>query len=317
MLVTGGAGFIGSNFVHYVLKQREDVQIVVLDALTYAGNMENLASVDPARCTFIRGDIRNATDVDRAIAGCDWVVHFAAESHVDRSIATALPFVHTNVEGTLRVLEAARTHAVTRFIQISTDEVYGNAQAPDGLPRPSRESDPFRPFSPYAASKAGAESLVYAYWQTYRLPVVITRSSNNYGPRQHPEKQLPLFITRALADQTLPIYGNGRNTRDWIYVDDHCAAILTTLLADAELVVGEIFNIGTGQERSVLENAQAVLQALEKPESLLEFVTDRPGHVLRHAVDTTKIRERLQWAPTVSFEQGISRTINWYKNAYD
>jgi dTDP-glucose 4,6-dehydratase len=313
ILVTGGAGFIGSNFVRYLLKALPEVRVTVLDKLTYAGNLENLAEISTdQRFTFVQGDICDAQVVSTAMRNCDWVVNFAAETHVDRSILDPSAFVRTDVEGTLILLEAARQHQITRFIQISTDEVYGNAEAPDGTSRPSLETDALKPLSPYAASKAGADRLAFSYWATYGVPVVITRCSNNYGPYQYPEKQLPLFITNALAGRPLPIYGDGKNTRDWIHVDDHCAALLTLLQAPGDQVAGETFNIGAGQERSILENAQMILEILGLPSSLITFVPDRPGHVRRHAVNWTKLTERFGWTPKISFEQGIKDTITWY-----
>jgi dTDP-glucose 4,6-dehydratase len=321
ILVTGGAGFIGSNFVHHLLRALPDVpdvRVVVLDKLTYAGNRENLADVwDDARFAFVHGDICDRAAVQRAMHGADWVVNFAAETHVDRSIVAAGAFVRTDVEGTYTLLEAARAAGVARFVQISTDEVYGNAEAPDGTSRPSLESDALKPLSPYAASKAGADRLAFAYWATYGLPVVITRCSNNYGPYQYPEKQLPLFITNALANRPLPVYGDGANTRDWIHVDDHCAALLLLLGAPAEQVVGEVFNIGAGEERSILDNARTVLAALGLPnadaDERITFVADRLGHVRRHAVDAAKLRERLGWQPQVGFAAGMAQTVAWYQ----
>jgi dTDP-glucose 4,6-dehydratase len=315
IFVTGGAGFIGSGFVRHVLRALPGVRVVVYDKLTYAGNLENLTPVsDHPGFRFVRGDICDAPTVREAMRGCDWVVNFAAETHVDRSIADPSAFVRTDVEGTYVLLEAARELGIQRFLQISTDEVYGNAEAPDGTSRPSLETDALNPLSPYAASKAGADRLAFSYWATYGLPVTVTRCSNNYGPCQYPEKQLPLFITNALAGRALPVYGDGRNTRDWIYVDDHCTALETILQAPAEQVVGEVFNIGTEEERSILENARTVLSALELPESLITFVPDRLGHVRRHAVDSAKLRQRLGWAPQTRFEQGIAETIAWYRD---
>ncbi len=322
ILVTGGAGFIGSNFVRYVLETMPRAHVVVFDKLTYAGNLENLASVrrDPhlaARFSFVQGDICDAAAVRAAMAGCDWALNFAAETHVDRSIVAPGAFVRTDVEGTYTLLEAARESSVARFIQISTDEVYGNAEAPDGTSRPSLETDALKPLSPYAASKAGADRLAFSYWATYGLPVVVTRCSNNYGPFQYPEKQLPLFITNALSRRALPVYGDGRNTRDWIHVDDHCAALCAILDAPAEQTLGEVFNIGTNDERSILENARAILELLELPadgpESLITFVPDRLGHVRRHAVDATKLRQRLGWAPQVTYRDGLAETVRWYR----
>lgn len=314
LLVTGGAGFIGSNFVRYVLRALPEISVTVLDKLTYAGNLDNLAEVSAdTRYTFIQGDICDAGVVSQAMQGCDWVVNFAAETHVDRSILDPSAFVRTDVEGTLVLLEAGRKQRVARFIQISTDEVYGNAEAPDGTSRPSLETDALKPLSPYAASKAGADRLAFSYWATYGLPVIVTRCSNNYGPYQYPEKQLPLFITNALAGRPLPVYGNGANTRDWIHVNDHCAALVAILQAPAEQVVGEVFNIGAGEERSILENAHLILGTLGLPESLITFVPDRLGHVRRHAVNSARLEERLGWEATIPFEIGIAETITWYR----
>jgi dTDP-glucose 4,6-dehydratase len=314
ILVTGGAGFIGSNFVRYLLGVHSDARVVVLDKLTYAGNEENLLPVrDNLQLTFIRGDVCDWHAVRQAMQGCDWVVNFAAETHVDRSIVDPGAFVRTDVEGTYTLLEVARELGVERFVQISTDEVYGNAEAPDGTSRPSLESDALKPLSPYAASKAGADRLAYSYWATYGLPVVITRCSNNYGPYQYPEKQLPLFIANALADRPLPVYGNGRNTRDWIYVLDHCRALQKILEAPAELVNGEVFNVGASEERSIVDNAQVILDRLGKSHDLISFVPDRLGHVVRHAVDTTKLTTTLGWQPQIRFQEGIDSTIDWYR----
>ncbi len=318
ILVTGGAGFIGSNFVRYVLQAMPKAQVVVLDKLTYAGNVENLAVVrqDPRlgpRCSFVEGDICDAAAMRAAMADCDWALNFAAETHVDRSIVDPGAFVRTDVEGTYTLLEAAREQSITRFIQISTDEVYGNAEAPDGTSRPSLETDALKPLSPYAASKAGADRLAFSYWATYGLPVVVTRCSNNYGPNQYPEKQLPLFITNALAGRSLPVYGDGRNTRDWIHVDDHCAALCAILEAPEQQVLGEVFNIGANEERSILANARTILELLDLDEDLISFVPDRLGHVRRHAVDASKLRERLGWAPQVAFRAGLAATVAWYR----
>ena len=318
VLVTGGAGFIGSAFVRHLLRpgvhRGPGVNVVVLDKLTYAGSERNLASVrgDP-RLRFVRGDICDCEVVLETMRGCDWVVNFAAETHVDRSIVDPGAFVRTDVEGTYILLEAARALGVRRFIQISTDEVYGNAEAPDGSSRPSLESDALKPLSPYAASKAGADRLAFSYWATYGLPVVVTRCSNNYGPYQYPEKQLPLFILNALHDRPLPVYGDGRQTRDWIHVSDHCAALEALLLAPAAVVEGEVFNIGAAEERSIVENARQILMLLGKSEELLRFVDDRLGHVRRHAVDTTKLRQRIGWRPRVPFSTGLRDTVDWYR----
>ncbi|HEY7126445.1 MAG TPA: dTDP-glucose 4,6-dehydratase [Ktedonobacterales bacterium] len=317
VLVTGGAGFIGSHFTRLLLEQHPDYRVTVLDALTYAGSRANLRAVEGhPGFRFVQGDICDQEIVAEAMQGCDWVVNFAAETHVDRSIVAPGAFLKTDVEGTFVLLEAAKTANISRFIQISTDEVYGEARAPDGRSRPSLETDALMPRSPYAASKAGADRLAYSYWATYGLPVAITRCSNNYGSHQYPEKQLPLFIVNALQDRPLPIYGTGQNTRDWIHVRDHCAALEALLHAPAELVEGQVFNIGGGAERSILQNAEAVLEILGKPQSLLRFVPDRPGHVLRHAVDSTKLRQTLSWEPEVPFEEGLRQTISWYASQH-
>jgi len=315
ILVTGGAGFIGSNFVHSLISQYPEDEVVILDKLTYAGNLENLSSVLPLkRCTFIQGDIADRMAVWQAIQGCQAVVNFAAETHVDRSILSADDFIQTNIVGTHVLLEAARRSHIQRFIQISTDEVYGNACSPEGVSRPSIETDVQKPMSPYAATKAGADNLVYAYWTTYHLPVIITRCGNNYGPYQYPEKQLPLFILNALEDRPLPIYGNGQNIRDWVHVSDHASAILTLLHWKGEEVYGEVFNVGSNEERTILQNAHSVLQILEKPLSLIHFVKDRQGHVFRHAVDASKLKKTCSWQPGMSFTEGIRQTIEWYQS---
>jgi len=312
ILVTGGAGFIGSNFVCSLLARYPEYEVVVLDKLTYAGNINNLSSVlSLENCRFIRGDIADPIAVQQAMQGCQAVVNFAAETHVDRSILSCDAFIRTNIEGTHVLLEAARKHSVRRFIQISTDEVYGNALSPEGISRPSLETDALRPMSPYAASKAAADCLAYSYWTTYRLPVVITRCGNNYGPHQYPEKQLPLFILNAIEDRPLPIYGTGENIRDWIHVYDHAAAIMTLLHQD-DTVHGEIFNVGAGEERTVLQNAHIVLQLVEKPQSLIHFVGDRQGHVFRHAVNASKLKRVTNWQAQISFTEGIKQTVAWY-----
>lgn len=310
VLVTGGMGFIGSNFIRYMLRNYNDIKIVNLDKLTYAGNPENLGDVDRTRHYFVRGDICDASVVDEVMKKCDAVVHFAAETHVDRSIRNAGDFVQTDVYGTFVLLEAARKYGVKKFIHISTDEVYGEAPG-----RPSREDDPLMPKSPYAASKAGADRLAFSYYCTYGLPVIITRCSNNYGPYQYPEKLIPLFVTNAIDDQPLPVYGTGRNTRDWIYVEDHCRAIDALLRMEEN--EGEVFNIGAREEKSVLEIASIILSTLDKPESLIRFVEDRPGHVSRHAVDTKKIEMKVGWRPAFEFKEAIRRTIEWYKEHED
>jgi dTDP-glucose 4,6-dehydratase len=304
LLVTGGAGFIGSNFTRRAAKQGHD--LVVLDKLTYAGNLENLRDLlDAKRIRFVKGDVCDRVLVDRLAKEADAVVHFAAETHVDRSILEAGDFVQTDVVGTFSVLEACRKAEVDRVVHISTDEVFGEAEG-----EPCREDAPLMPKSPYAASKAGADRLAFSYFATYGLPVVISRCTNNYGPYQHPEKLIPLFVTNALEDKPLPVYGSGKNTRDWIHVDDHCAAL--DCLLEAKGVEGEVFNIGASEEHSVNEIAAAILKILGKPKSLLKAVPDRPGHVRRHAVDTRKIRAKLHWKPSRLFSEGLEETVRWY-----
>lgn len=301
LLVTGGAGFIGSNYVRHVLATTEDVTVTTLDALTYAGNKRNLHGVlDDPRHTFIEGDIRDRELVDEYVSSADEVVNFAAESHVDRSIEGAAPFVTTNIGGTQTLLDAALDHGVDRFVQISTDEVYG--EITEGY---FHEDDRLTPRNPYAATKAGADLLARSYYTTHDLPVVITRSSNNYGPYQHPEKLVPKLIERATAGESLPIYGDGSNVREWIYVLDNCRAIETVRTDGA---VGETYNIGSGEELTNLEVARAVVDEVGASENLIEFVEDRPGHDQRYALETSKIRE-LGWAPEWSFEDGLEATV--------
>jgi dTDP-glucose 4,6-dehydratase len=304
ILVTGGAGFIGSNFARLAVRKGHDV--VVFDMLTYAGNIENIRDLlDAGKIEFVQGDVCDARAVREVVRGCDGIVHFAAATHVDRSILEAGTFVQTDVVGTYVLLEAARKENVARFEHISTDEVYGESG-----PRPSREDSPLRPKSPYAASKAGADRLAYAYHATYEMPVVITRCVNNYGPYQHPEKAIPLFTICALVGHPLPVYGSGRNRREWIHVDDHAEALLAVLRAKG--VEGETFNIGTGERRSTIHIARAVVDALEKPRSLIGRVADRPGHVMSHAVDSGKIRRRIGWKPTRTFAAGLPETVRWF-----
>jgi dTDP-glucose 4,6-dehydratase len=306
VLVTGGAGFIGSNFVHYFLERHPASHVVVLDALTYAGRRENLDGVPARSLTFVHGDIRDAEAVARAMDGCDLVLNFAAESHVDRSIETPGEFIQTDVFGVFVLCEEARRRRVRRFIQISTDEVYGEV-----LEGHSTEEWPLMPRSPYAASKAGGDRLAYAYHATYGLPVVVTRCSNNYGPRQYPEKLVPLFITNAIEDQPLPVYGNGLNRRDWLHVEDHCAALLALL--EHPGIEGETFNIGAQHELDVLTITAAILRLLDKPETLIRHVEDRPGHDRRYAVDSSKLTRRVGWRPSIDFEDGITRTVRWFE----
>ena len=304
ILVTGGAGFIGSNFVHYVLEEHDEDEVVTLDALTYAGSKDNLEGVlDHSRHEFVEGDIRNRELVTELIDDADAVVNFAAESHVDRSIEGAKPFVTTNVEGTRTLLDAAKDVGIDRFLQISTDEVYG--QILDGT---FSESDPLNPRNPYAATKAGADLLAQSYQTTHDLPVVITRTCNNFGPRQHPEKLIPKFIQNAAAGETLPVYGDGSNVREWIYVEDNCRA-LDLVLREGE--PGEIYNIGSDTEKTNLEVTQAILDAVGADDDLIEFVDDRAGHDQRYALNTEKVRA-LGWDPEYTFEEGLRRTVDYY-----
>jgi dTDP-glucose 4,6-dehydratase len=304
LLVTGGAGFIGSNFVRHVLETYPDYQVMVLDKLTYAGNLDNLLRVkDSPRFHFQQGDINDTDLVDGLMAQVDAVANFAAETHVDRSILDPGAFIQTDVHGVWVLLEAARRHGVSRFLQVSTDEVYGHV--PVGS---SREDDRLAPRSPYSASKAGGEMLVQAYWSTYELPVVISRGSNTIGPYQYPEKAVPLFITNAMEDQPLPIYGDGRQRRDWMHVDDHCSG-LDVILHRGE--PGRAYNVGAGNERENLEVVTTILDLLGKPRRLMQFVVDRPGHDRRYSVDTTRLRA-LGWAPCRDFRAALEATVAWY-----
>ena len=307
VLVTGGAGFIGSNFVRYILEVHPDYEVVNLDLLTYAGNLENLADLEGREnYRFVRGDIADAGLLDRLFAeGVDGVVNFAAESHVDRSIEAPGHFLATNILGTQALLEAARRYRVNRFLQISTDEVYGSLAGEGAF----TEESPLAPNSPYSASKASADLLCRVYWKTYGLPVVVTRCSNNYGPYQFPEKLIPLFITNALADEPLPVYGDGLYVRDWIYVRDHCKA-LDRVLHDGR--AGEIYNVGADAERTNLEITRTILEKLDKDTGLVRHVKDRPGHDRRYAIDSSKIQTELGWRPETSFQDGMADTIDWY-----
>uniref|UniRef100_A0A7V4CNK4 dTDP-glucose 4,6-dehydratase n=1 Tax=Fervidobacterium pennivorans TaxID=93466 RepID=A0A7V4CNK4_FERPE len=311
VLVTGGAGFIGSNFIHYLVEKHPSYRVVCLDKLTYAGNLANLKGIlgrDNFR--FVKGDICDKELVYQIFEEerPDMVVNFAAESHVDRSIENPDIFLKTNVIGTQVLLDACRKYGVRRFHQISTDEVYGDLP----LDRPDlkfTENSPLKPSSPYSASKAAADLLVLSYHKTYNIPVTISRCSNNYGPYQFPEKLIPLMIINALQDKPLPIYGDGRNVRDWIHVRDHCEAIDLILHKGKE---GEIYNVGGNNERSNIEVVRTILKEIGKSESLIKFVKDRPGHDRRYALDITKIKEELGWAPSISFEEGLKSTIKWY-----
>jgi len=305
ILVTGGAGFIGSNFIHYLLDNYPKINIINLDKLTYAGNLDNLRDVeDDPRYEFIQGDIRDRALVAKIIPRVEGIVHLAAETHVDRSILDAGEFILTDVFGTFILLDVARQTAhLEFFLHVSTDEVYGSRET--GY---FTENDPLNPSSPYAASKAGADRLAHAYWVTYRLPVIIVRPSNNYGPYQYPEKFIPLFITNALEDKTLPLYGTGENVRDWLFVEDHCRA-LELVIEKGQ--VGEVYNIGANNEIPNIMVARQITHLLEKPEDLIKLVKDRPGHDRRYALDCQKIK-KLGWAPQVSFEEGLRRTVEWY-----
>lgn len=313
IIVTGGAGFIGSNFVFYELKNHPEDRIVCFDKLTYAGNLATLASVmNNPNFRFVKGDIADKNDVEKLFEEekPDIVVNFAAESHVDRSIEDPGLFLKTNILGTQVLMDACRKYGIKRYHQVSTDEVYGDLP----LDRPDlffTEDTPIHTSSPYSSSKAGADLLVLAYHRTFGLPVTITRCSNNYGPYHFPEKLIPLIISRALADESLPVYGTGENVRDWLYVEDHCAAIDLVIRKGRE---GEVYNIGGHNEKTNLEVVKTILKQLGKPESLITYVTDRPGHDMRYAIDPTKIHNELGWLPATKFDDGIKKTIDWYLN---
>ena len=310
-LVTGGAGFIGGNFAHYMVNTYPEDQIVVLDLLTYAGNLETLEPImNKPNFKFVKGDIRDREFIDQLFAEekFDMVVNFAAETHVDRSGEDPEVFITTTIIGTQVLMDACRKYGIQRYHQVSTDEVYGDLP----LDRPDlffTEETPIHTSSPYSAAKAGADLLVQAYHRTFKLPVTISRCSNNYGPYHFPEKLIPLMISRALADESLPVYGDGMNVRDWLHVYDHCTAIDLILRKGR---VGEVYNIGGHNEKTNLEVVKTILAALNKPESLIHFVKDRPGHDLRYAMDPTKIETELGWKPKYTFETGIPQTIDWY-----
>ncbi len=311
ILVTGGCGFIGSNFIHYYLKKYPGDSLINVDKLTYAGNLKNLSALSPSpRYAFIRGDIADPLQMEEIISqGVEGIVNFAAESHVDRSIEAPMDFMRTNVFGTFVLLEAVRkvsSKGRIRFLHVSTDEVYGSL----GETGAFAEETPMAPNSPYAASKASADLMVRVYHHTYGLPTLITRCSNNYGPYQFPEKLIPLLISNAIEGKTLPIYGDGLNVRDWIHVEDHCRGLDLVLHQGKE---GEVYNIGGQSEKTNLSVARTILDHLGKPHSLLRFVTDRPGHDRRYAIDFSKIQKTLGWAPSISFEEGIRQTIDWYQ----
>lgn len=312
ILVTGGAGFIGSNFIRHMLAPGRAVELTNLDCLTYAGNPENLIEIegDP-RYRFVKVDISDTRAVESAMDyDFDAIINFAAETHVDRSIVDSSQFVRTNVLGTQVLLDVARKGKIPRFVQVSTDEVYGTL----GETGKFTEQTPLAPNSPYSASKASADLLVRAYHETYGMNTVITRCSNNYGPFQFPEKLIPLMVLNALEEKPLPVYGDGLNVRDWLFVPDHCRALEKVLLEGRP---GRIYNIGGNQERKNLEVVEAILEILGKPRSLIRYVKDRPGHDRRYAIDSTRIQEELGWIPEVSFEQGLEKTVNWYREHHD
>lgn len=310
MLITGGCGFIGANFVRFVL-DNSDYEICVLDALTYAGRKDNLPSNPDSkkRLEFVHGNIDDVDCVNRLFKTNDFdiVFNFAAESHVDRSIESTAPFIQSNIVGTHTLLEAAMRYDTLRFVQISSDEVYGSLDLEDDA---FTEGHPIEPNSPYSASKASADLLIRSYHHTFGFPAIITRCSNNYGPYQHVEKFIPKIVTNAMRDKSIPVYGKGKNIRDWIYVSDHCEAIW---LAGMKGVIGEVYNIGSGNELENIEIVKFILDVMGKPHSLIEFVTDRLGHDLRYAMNYDKISKELSWSPWVDFLEGIRHTVNWYR----
>ena len=306
LLVTGGAGFIGSNFIRHILGKYPDYHVTNLDKLTYCGNLENLRDVEKHRnYRFVKGDIADKDVVEKLVKGCDSIINFAAESHVDRSIQDAAEFVRTNVFGTYTLLEAAKKFGVAQYIQISTDEVYGSIARGH-----SKEGDPLEPNSPYSATKAGADLLARSYFSTFKLPVIITRSSNNFGPNQYPEKVIPLFITNLMAGKKVPLYADGMNVRDWLFVADNCEAIDVVMHKGK---AGEIYNIGVGSEITNMELTHTLLKILGKDESSIEYVKDRPGHDRRYALDVSKL-SALGWKPRHEFKTAIELTVEWYKN---
>ncbi len=306
LLVTGGAGFIGSNFIRHIRQEHPDWEITNLDKLTYAGNLENLKDIqDQPGYHFVKGDIADRKLIDKLLnQGFDVIVNFAAESHVDRSILDASPFIETNVKGTQVLLEGAKKHAIQRFLQVSTDEVYGSIDSG----RFTEESS-LSPNSPYSASKTAADLLCRAYFKTHQVPAIVTRCTNNFGPYQFPEKLIPLAVTNALEDKPIPVYGDGLNIRDWIFVSDHCRA-LDDIIQKGQ--PGKIYNIGGGNEKTNLELIRKLLELLNKPQSLMQFVTDRPAHDRRYAVDCARITAELDWKPAYSFEKALSATVDWY-----
>jgi len=308
ILVTGGAGFIGSNFIRYLIKKYPEYKIVNLDLLTYAGNLENLRDIEKSlNYKFVKGDIADKDLVNELVKDADTIVNFAAESHVDRSILNSAAFIHTNIVGTHNLLEAAKVNGGKRFHHISTDEVYGHLGPNDP---PFNEKTSYAPRSPYSASKAAADHLVKAYYHTYRLPVTISNCSNNYGPYQFPEKLHALFITNLLENKKVPLYGDGKQIRDWLYVEDHCEAI-DLIIHQGK--IGETYCVGGNCEKTNLEITQKILELLGKGEEMIEYVSDRPGHDRRYAIDFSKIKAELGWEPRTSFEEGMKKTVEWYK----
>lgn len=313
LLITGGAGFIGSNFLHYMSDTYPDYELINYDLLTYAGNLENLKSLENnSKCHFVKGDICNGELLSHIIKqyNINGIINFAAESHVDRSILGAEAFVRTNVLGTQVLLDAARNHNIERFLQVSTDEVYGSLGAEGYF----TEETPLQPNSPYSASKTGADCLVRAAWETFQYPALITRCSNNYGPYQFPEKLIPLMTINALNDKELPVYGDGKNVRDWLHVKDHCRAIDIVFHKGN---AGEVYNVGGNNEKQNIEIVKLILEKLGKPDSLIKYVKDRPGHDKRYAIDASKIKSQLGFEPEYTFEKGIEETINWYLDNKD
>ncbi|MFJ8452708.1 dTDP-glucose 4,6-dehydratase [Bacillus paramycoides] len=310
ILVTGGAGFIGSNFIHYMLKKYETYKIINYDALTYSGNLNNVKSIqDNPNYSFVKGEIQNGEMLEHVIHECDAqvIVNFAAESHVDRSIEKPIPFYDTNVIGTVTLLELVKKYPHIKLVQVSTDEVYGSL----GRTGKFTEETPLAPNSPYSSSKASADMIALSYYKTYQLPVIVTRCSNNYGPYQYPEKLIPLMVTNALEGKKLPLYGDGLNVRDWLHVMDHCSAIDTVLHKGR---VGEVYNIGGNNEKTNVDVVEQIIELLGKTKKDIEFVTDRLGHDRRYAIEAQKMKNEFDWEPKYTFEQGLKETVEWYEN---
>ncbi|EOO14639.1 dTDP-glucose 4,6-dehydratase [Bacillus cereus] len=313
ILVTGGAGFIGSNFIHYMLKNYETYKIINYDALTYSGNLNNVKSIqENPNYSFVKGKIQNGELLEHVVKERDVqvIVNFAAESHVDRSIENPIPFYDTNVIGTVTLLELVKKYSHIKLVQVSTDEVYGSL----GKTGKFIEETPLAPNSPYSSSKASSDMIALSYYETYQLPVVVTRCSNNYGPYQYPEKLIPLMVTNALEEKKLPLYGDGLNVRDWLHVTDHCSAIDTVLHKGR---VGEVYNIGGNNEKTNIDVVEQIIKLLGKTKTDIEFVTDRLGHDRRYAIDAQKMKNEFEWEPKYTFEQGLKETVEWYKNNVD